>query len=1610
MPEKESQKAELVEQVAERVAEQAPERAEEVRRFARRFYEHVAPEDVLAGTVGELTDAVVSLWGLAQQRTPGIPKLRLYKPAGAEGQEAGATILEIVNDDMPFLVDSVAAALQGLQADYLLVIHPIVRVERDAAGRLVALRDAARPDEPGANESFMHIRMRARLATGTEEIERELYRVLGDVRTAVDDFEAMRQRCLAVIAELRQSPPPLPAGEIAEGIAFLEWLTAGNFTFLGYREVRFESTRGSAEALLLDEDGLGLLRDHQVKIFDGLRNLGTLPPEMQEFVRQPVLLRVNKTRRKSTVHKPVPMDAVAVKTFDAKGQVVGERLFVGLYTAAANRSSPRSIPLLQSKIEQVLERAGYASNGYDGKTLRHILETYPRDELFQIPVDDLQRIAVGVLLLQERERVAFFPRRDAFERFVSCLVYVPRDQYDTALRLKLGDILAEAYHGTVSSSQAYLTDSMLARLEIVVKTEPGKIPEVDTQAVERRLADAARSWDDRLRESLVAARGEAEGLALTSRYRDAFPGSYQDSFGGDAAVDDIDLIEEALATDGLAQNLYRPEDAAPDALRFKVYGTPPTIPLSDVLPMLESMGVKVVEENPYDVRVGGRPVWIRDFSLVSEDGAPVDIAAVREAFHEAFEQIWRGELENDAFNKLVLRAGLVAREVGILRAYCKYLRQAQAPFSEAYMQETLGRHPRIAHALVALFRARFDPAQAGDRGAALRREIGELLDAVSNPDEDRILRRFLNLIEATLRTNFFRRGADGKPKPSLSLKLDSGAVEELPLPRPFREIFVYSPRFEAIHLRGGKVARGGIRWSDRREDFRTEVLGLMKAQMVKNTVIVPVGSKGGFVLKRAPVGREKLQEEGVECYKLMMRGLLDITDNLAGSDVVPPPDVVRHDGDDPYLVVAADKGTATFSDIANGISADYGFWLDDAFASGGSVGYDHKEMAITSRGAWESVKRHFRELGKDIQTTDFTVIGIGDMSGDVFGNGMRMSRHIRLLAAFDHRHIFLDPDPDPAAGFAERQRLFDKPRSSWADYDPAAISAGGGVYERSLKTIPLSPEVRALLGLTREEIGPAELIRTLLQAEVELFFFGGIGTFVKASTETDADARDRASDQLRIDATQLRARVIGEGANLAMTQRARVEYALRGGRLNTDFIDNSAGVDCSDHEVNIKILLTDVERTENMTRPQRDELLRSMTDEVGLLVLRDNFLQTQALSVTEQLGGHLLERVARQMRQLEKERGLDRAIEFLPNEDTLAERARLGLGFTRPELSVLLSYTKMAVYDELLESDLPDDPFMEEDLRLYFPVPLQSRYVGPIARHRLHREIVATSITNSMVNRVGLTFVHELKDRTGMLPADVARAYVVAREVFGLRPLWAAIEALAAPATPEAAVPARTQYAMLLACGRALERGTSWFLAQRQGGIGLDIRALIDTFGPGVSELKKSLDALLSAEDLQARADEVARLTADGVAPALASQVASLPWFSALCDIVSIARAVATPAAQVGDLYFRLGDRFGFDYLRRAAGKLSTDKTWDKLAVSAVVDDLYGQQAELASRVLQAAEAAGSAVDGSLDAWIDARRPVVARAEQRLAELRAIAAPDLAMLTVASRALKTVGV
>ncbi|GAB4224814.1 MAG: NAD-glutamate dehydrogenase [Kiloniellaceae bacterium] len=1596
----------------------SPAKAKRAEPFVRQFFANVPPSDLRGESPANLAGGALSLWDRLQQRSPGKASVRAYNPdSERDGWETPHSIIEVINDDMPFLVDSVTAEINRNDVEVRLVIHPIVSLRRDAKGKLLELIDPKAKAKPGAaepsGESVMQIQISEQPEKRLAEIAAGIESVLADVRASVEDWKTMRERCREVIAELETRPPMLPVAEIAEGLEFLRWMDDDHFTYLGYREISFHGRGGNTVTKIAKARGLGILRDPEVRVFDGLRNLGKLPADVRDFMRQPQLLRITKANRRATVHRAVHLDTIAVKTFDAKGNVTGERLFVGLFTSIAYSRSPSDIPMLRQKVNAAVRLSGFSPRSHDGKALTHILETYPRDELFQISAEELCQTAIGVLHLQERQRTALFVRRDPFERFVSCMVYVPRDRYDTALRRKIQEILAEAYEGHCANFSTQMSDEVLARLHVIIKTRQGKIPNVNLKKLEARLEQASRSWADLLEEALIAATGEQFGIRTLRRYERAFPPSYQRHFDASVAVEDIGHIEEAMTANDLSMNLYRRVGAPPEELHFKIYVLDKPVPLSDILPMLENMGLKVIGEVPYDVEPGDRkgPVWIHDFDMVAEGGAAIDLEAVRDAFHEAFARIWHGRMEDDGFNKLVLHAGLTAREVIMLRAYCKYLRQARIPFSQTYMEATLVRNPAVARNLVDLFLARFDPALAKQSDKACKKlvaAIQEQLDQVTNLDEDRIIRRYLNLILSTLRTNFFQPGEDGAEKTYCSFKFDSRNIEELPQPQPLREIFVYSPAVEGVHLRFGMVARGGLRWSDRPEDFRTEVLGLVKAQQVKNTVIVPVGSKGGFVMKRPPApeaGRDAFLAAGIECYKTFIRGLLDITDNLKRGKVVPPKSVTRYDGDDPYLVVAADKGTATFSDIANGVSADYGFWLDDAFASGGSAGYDHKKMGITARGAWESVKRHFRELGKNIQKEDFTCVGCGDMSGDVFGNGMLLSKHIQLVGAFNHVHIFVDPTPDPARSWEERRRLFDLPRSAWTDYNPELISKGGGIFERSAKSIKVTPEMKRTFGIAKDSVTPTELIQAMLLSEVELLWFGGIGTYIKAGEESHLDVGDRANDALRVNGKQVRAKVIGEGANLGVTQLGRIEYGETGGRCNTDFIDNSAGVDCSDHEVNIKILLGDVEQTGGMTRKQRDKLLEKMTDEVAEQCLRDNYLQSQAITVTHGLGGHLLDRFARFMRALEKDGLLNRRIEFLPDDEEVLERMKRGEGLTRAEVAVLLSYSKLVLYDDLLQSDLPDDSYFAADLATYFPQPLRAPYAKQIERHRLRREIVVTMVSNDVVNRVGINFVHEVREKTGMPPEEVVKAYIIAREIFGMRDLWAQIEAL------DNKAPAQVQSRMLVECGRLIERETVWFL--REMGMPLDIAGEIERFGAGVGTLIGSIESLLSQADRELLDRQTAQLVDQGAPQALARRVSSLAMLAPVCDVVRIAATMKLPVDKVAQAYFTIGDRFGFDWLRRSAGSLPTDTAWDKLAVSAIIDDFYGHQSELTTRMLNGNGVTGSgkratvATEKIIAEWSAGRAPLVARTEQLLEELKSSGTPDLAMLAVANRQLKS---
>jgi glutamate dehydrogenase len=1580
----------------------APPQRTAVEEFTARYFRDVDAEDLAEREPADLYGAALSHWNFARKREPGRARIRVFNPTIEEhGWQSTHTIIEIVNDDMPFLVDSVTMEVNRHGLTLHLIIHPILAVQRNADGTLSGL--ARDDDKTARRESFIHVEVdRLTEPARLEALAADLARVLDDVRAAVDDWKPMNERLKAIVAEVENRPPRLPAEELSEGKDFLRWLGDNHFTFLGYRCHELAVVDGEDVLKIVPGTSLGILREATSK--GVAASFSALPPEVRAYARRPELLVVTKATARSTVHRPGYLDYIAIKRFNDKGEVVGEDRFLGLFTSTAYSANPAEIPLLRRKVANVVARAGLPAGGHAGKALINILDTYPRDELFQTSDDDLVRTAKAILHLEERQRLRLFVRRDAFERFLSCLIYAPRENYTTELRQKWQAILMEAFGGTSAEFNVHLSESALARIMIIVRTTPGQIPQFDVREVEARLVAAARRWEDDLRDALITSLGEARGNELYRMFGHAFPAGYREEFAARSAVPDIEMMAKLSDAEPLARALYRPLEAAPGTLRFKLFRRGGPVTLSDSLPMLEHMGLKVLDERPYKIAAEGLPpIWMHDLGLLSGSGeGELEVESLHSVFEQAFGLVFRGEVENDDFNRLVVAAGLPAEEIVVLRAFAKYLRQIGFPLSQSFIEATLAAHADIARLLLELFKRRFDPAlpeSAQSQALGKVQEIDHALDRVENLSEDRVLRQYLALILAATRTNFWRRDAEGKRKSFVSFKFDPSKVPGLPEPKPMFEIFVYSTRFEGVHLRGGKVARGGLRWSDRPEDFRTEILGLVKAQMVKNTVIVPVGSKGGFVLKRAPApsDREAFMKEGVACYQNYLRGLLDLTDNRVGDKIVPPPQVKRHDPDDPYLVVAADKGTATFSDYANAISKEYGFWLGDAFASGGSAGYDHKAMGITARGAWESVKRHFREMGVDTQTTDFTVAGIGDMSGDVFGNGMLLSHHIRLLAAFDHRHIFLDPTPDADASFRERERMFKLPRSSWADYDAKLISAGGGVHPRSAKSIAITPEVSAALGITAKSLTPTELVNAILKAPVDLIYNGGIGTYVKAASETHAQVGDRANDALRVNGRELRCKVFAEGGNLGCTQLGRIEYALAGGRINTDAIDNSAGVDTSDHEVNIKILLGLPIAEGELTEKQRNSLLAEMTDDVAALVLRDNTFQTQALSVTGRIAPQMLDSHQRFIHFLEKTGRLNRVLEFLPSDEEIAERRAAGAGLTSPERAVLLAYCKIWLYDELLGSGLPDDPWVATALERYFPKALRERYAAYMARHPLKREIIATYVTNSMVNRVGSTFVHRLLEATGAKPAEIVRAYLLNREVFGFVDLWMAIEALNNVVADE------VQSAMLIDTRRLIDRGTTWFLRSRR--LTEDMAATIAHFAPKVAALASSLHKLLDAGE-RARIDAVvAGYVGKGVPEPLAQRVATFDTLYAALDIIEVADSSRRAPEAVAGLYFDLSTRLGLAWMREKMAALPGDAHWRMLAKGAMLDDLAGLQRTITGEVLGTG-AAGDDATQLVTAWEARNKRGIERAAQLMAELHAATPVDAAMLSVALRELR----
>ncbi|WP_328669426.1 NAD-glutamate dehydrogenase [Streptomyces sp. NBC_00328] len=1631
-------KAELLERAA-RVAENSPVGGhlptgttgegtpdrDTVLAFLQRYYLHTAPEDLTDRDPVDVFGAAFSHYRLAENRPQGKANVRVHTPTVEEnGWTCSHSVVEVVTDDMPFLVDSVTNELSRQGRGIHVVIHPQFVVRRDLTGKLIEVL----PARPSAEdlphdahvESWIHVEIdRETDRADLKQITTDLLRVLSDVREAVEDWEKMRDAALRIAEELPKEPTAddLRDQEVEEARELLRWLSGDHFTFLGYREYQLREDDSLAA---VPGTGLGILRSdpqHGEDSHPVSPSFERLPADARAKAREHKLLILTKANSRATVHRPSYLDYVGVKKFDENGEVIGERRFLGLFSSAAYTESVRRVPVVRRKVEEVLRGAGFSPNSHDGRDLLQILETYPRDELFQTPADELRAIVTSVLYLQERRRLRLYLRQDEYGRYYSALVYLPRDRYTTGVRLRIIDILKEELNGTSVDFTAWNTESILSRLHFVVRVEPGtELPQLsdsDKERIEARLVEAARSWADGFAEALTAECGEERAAELLRRYGNAFPEGYKADHSPRSAVADLVHLQ-ALGQEtskDFALSLYEPVGAVPGERRFKIYRTGEQVSLSAVLPALNRMGVEVTDERPYELRCSDRTTaWIYDFGLrlpkslngngdhLGDDG--------RERFQEAFAATWTGQAENDGFNALVLSAGLTWRQSMVLRAYAKYLRQAGSTFSQDYMEDTLRNNVHTTRLLVSLFEARMSPERqrAGvELTDALLEELEAALDQVASLDEDRILRSFLHLIKATLRTNFFQQTAGGTPHEYVSMKFDPTAIPDLPAPRPAFEIWVYSPRVEGVHLRFGKVARGGLRWSDRREDFRTEILGLVKAQMVKNTVIVPVGAKGGFVAKQLPdpsVDRDAWLAEGIRSYRTFISALLDITDNMVAGEIVPPADVVRHDEDDTYLVVAADKGTATFSDIANEVAESYDFWLGDAFASGGSAGYDHKKMGITARGAWESVKRHFRELGVNTQTQDFTVVGVGDMSGDVFGNGMLLSEHIRLVAAFDHRHIFIDPTPDAETSYAERRRLFELPRSSWADYDTERISAGGGVFPRSAKAIPVNAHIREALGIESNvvKMTPADLMRAILQAPVDLLWNGGIGTYVKSSAESHAEVGDKANDAIRVDGADLRVKVVGEGGNLGLTQLGRIEFAQHGGKINTDAIDNSAGVDTSDHEVNIKILLNAVVANGDLTVKQRNKLLAEMTDEVGALVLRNNYAQNTAIANALAQSPSMLHAQQRFLRHLVREGYLDRALEFLPTERQIRERLNAGQGLTGPETAVLLAYTKITVSVELLATSLPDDPYLQSLLLAYFPTALRDRFREQIEGHALSREIVTTVLVNDTVNTGGTSFLHRLREETGASLEEIVRAQTAARAIFNSSAVWDSVEAL------DNVVAADVQTRIRLHSRRLVERGTRWLLNNRPQP--LQLAETISFFTDGVEQVWSELPKLVRGADLEWYQQIYDELSDAGVPDELATRVAGFSSAFPALDIVSVADRTGQDPMAVAEVYYDLADRLGITQLMDRIIELPRADRWQSMARASIREDLYAAHAALTADVL-AVGGGASTPEQRFEAWQEKNTAILGRARTTLDEIQGSDSFDLANLSVAMRTMRT---
>ncbi len=1599
----ENQHSVLLENVYQLISKKVESsQVEQIVNFSKLLFKNISNDDLNNRSASDMYGATLSLWNEFVDYSNQQPFIRAFNPEiSKHGWQSTHTIVEIIVPDMPFLVDSVRMALNRMGITAHLLLHSPMSLLRDANHKVTGFESADGNRKELIKQTVFLIEVdRQTSKKALEHISQELVSVVEQVSLVVQDWKPMTAKLEEKINQFKNSPCPASKEQKDQTEKFLNWLSNHNFTLMGYRKYSAKGIKGDYRWVPDNDTSLGLMKNSKS---ERERVLSNIPTSARQEVLSNNPLMLTKTSSKSRVHRPAYMDYVGIKQFDKQGNVIGEDRFIGLYSASFYNSSATQIPVLEQKIKSISELSGFEPGSHGHKAFLNIIETFPRDELLQGSVRELAQIVLGIFQMQERGISKLFVRKDVFGRFTSCLVFVPRERYNTQLREDTQALLKKSF---VSEQDVefttYFSESVYARTHYIVKVNNNNV-DFNVKEIEKNIIELSKNWEDQLKATIRSNHGEGKGTKLDQKYVKAFSSSYKECNLPSAALVDIEKLEQLSDQKSLDMLFYRPQEEGPDskAVKLKLFHRNEPIHLSAVLPMLENFGLRVIDESPYKVSSSeGTINWIMDFSMLHNTSNDMDMEQAQGLFQSAFSQVWSSALEDDSFNRLVLGAGLTGRNVTILRAYAKYMRQIGSSFSRDYIANTLANYPQIATNLVELFEQRFDPSKKRNKKSesAILNKVQQQLDNVSNLDDDRIIRRYLDLVLATLRTNFYQMNEQGEPKPYISFKLLPELIPEMPLPRPKFEIFVYSPRIEGVHLRGGKVARGGLRWSDRQEDFRTEVLGLVKAQQVKNTVIVPVGAKGGFVCKNLHLtnSREEFLKEGQACYKIFIRSLLDITDNIVDGNIVHPKDVVRLDEDDAYLVVAADKGTATFSDIANGIAEEFNFWLGDAFASGGSVGYDHKGMGITARGAWESVKRHFREMGRDCQTSDFTCVAVGDMAGDVFGNGMLLSKHTKLVCAFNHLHIFFDPDPDIKTSYKERQRLFENPSLSWDDYDRSIVSKGGDIFSRSAKSITLTPEMKEWLNTSKDTMTPNELIHNVLQMPVDLIWNGGIGTYVKSAKESHAEVGDRANDVVRVDGNQVKAKIIGEGGNLGATQLGRIEFAANGGRVNTDFIDNVGGVDCSDNEVNIKILLNSLVSCGDLTVKQRNELLYAMTDEVGDLVIQDCYRQTESISITELSGVSQLKEQLRFIHGLEREGYLNRELEFIPSDDEISDRLVKSKGLTRPELSVLIAYGKMVMKEQLNVPAITDNPYHGKLLVEAFPKRLQEKYATQMKQHPLRSEIIATKLTNNMLNDMGMNYVYRICEETGAGVDEIATSYAVVKGIFGLDSLWQEVQAL------DNKVSSDVQLQMLDSMRRTLRRASRWYL--RHGSKTDDIQQSIDTYRATFIDLSENIKEYLVPNELTELEKASTKLADKGVPPELAFKVAALGNLFPCMDLTQVAACEGIDIKLVSNLYFKLGSELELHWFLAQIDKQAVSNHWQALARASYREELDWQQRSITSVLLSGAKKEQDA-KVILKNWMDNNHSLLDRWYHMMSEFKTSSTHEFAKFSVALREL-----